>query len=192
MESRIFSVSAFVPWLLSVLSAHAIQAANDSDHARIRRLLSHAFSEAALREQEPLLNVYFDLLTRKLHEKIVGPDHGKVNIVRWFNFTTFDLIGDLCFGESFDALRTEEYNAWIANIFKGLKFARLFRILRAYPIIGMPFLSMLTLFPSLAKAKHRHVQYTRDRSARRLDTETDRRDFIRCVTVDLFLARLPP
>jgi cytochrome P450 len=84
-------------------------AANDPDHARMRRLLNHAFSEASLREQEPLMNSYFDLLIQKLYEKIDGPTKGKVNIVRWFNFTTFDLVGDLCFGEDFDALKTEEY-----------------------------------------------------------------------------------
>jgi hypothetical protein len=55
------------------------------------------------------MNSYFDLLVQKLYEKIDGPENGKVNIVQWFNFTTFDLIGDLCFGESFNALKTEEY-----------------------------------------------------------------------------------
>jgi hypothetical protein len=109
------------------------------------------------------MNTYFDLLIRKLQEKIDGPTHGEVNMVRWFNFTTCDLIGDLCFGESFDALRTEEYNSWIANIFKSLKFARLFHVMRAYPLIGMPILSLLALFPSLQRAKYKHVQYTKDK-----------------------------
>ncbi|KAF7942248.1 hypothetical protein EAE99_000298 [Botrytis elliptica] len=104
--------------------------------------------------------------------------NGKVNIVRFFNFTTFDLIGDLCFAESFNALRTQEYNSWIANIFKGLKFARLFRVMRAYPLVGMPILAMLALFPALQKARQRHIQYTQDKTARRLDTVTDRRDFM--------------
>lgn len=83
-------------------------AANDVDHTRQRRLLNHAFSEAALREQEPLMNKYFDLLIQKLYEKIDGPTNGKVNIMRWFNFITFDMIGDLCFGEDFGALAGEE------------------------------------------------------------------------------------
>ncbi|TGO35783.1 hypothetical protein BHYA_0146g00230 [Botrytis hyacinthi] len=153
-------------------------ASNDVDHARIRRALSHAFSEASLREQEPLMNVYFDLLIQKLYEQIDTPSKGKVNIVRFFNFTTFDLIGDLCFAKSFDALHTQEYNSWIANIFKGLKFARLFRVMRAYPLVGMPILAMLALFPALQKARQRHIQYTQDKTARRLDTVTDRRDFM--------------
>ncbi|KAF7960744.1 hypothetical protein EAE96_000417 [Botrytis aclada] len=72
-----------------------IISSNDVDHARIRRALSHAFSEASLREQEPLMNVYFDLLIQKLYEQIDTPSKGKVNIVRFFNFTTFDLIGYL-------------------------------------------------------------------------------------------------
>lgn len=55
------------------------------------------------------MNSYFDLLIQKLHEKIGSPTNGRVNIVRWFNFTLFDLVGDLCFGEDFDALKTEEY-----------------------------------------------------------------------------------
>ena len=55
------------------------------------------------------MNSYFELLIKKLNEKIDGPANGRVNIVRWFNFTTFDLVGDLCFGEDFDALKNEEY-----------------------------------------------------------------------------------
>jgi len=141
-------------------------------------LLSHALSESALRDQEPLLNSYFDLLIRKLYEQVNGPSKGKVEIVRWFNFTTFDLIGDLCFGESFDALRNEEYHSWIAQIFAGLKFARLFRLFRQYPLFGYPILASLQLFPSLSKARYRHAQYTKDKTARRLDAQTERRDFM--------------
>jgi len=124
------------------------------------------------------MNSYFDLLVQKLYEKIDGPENGKVNIVRWFNFTTFDLIGDLCFGESFDALKTEEYNFWIANIFKGLKFSRVRNPLRAYPLIGMPILYLMKVFPSLQETALKHRKYSRDKSERRLDTKTDRRDFI--------------
>lgn len=68
-------------------------AANDTDHARIRKLLSHAFSEAALREQEPILTTYFDLLISRLKDQIDGPAAGKVDIMSWYTFTTFDIIG---------------------------------------------------------------------------------------------------
>ncbi|PQE08033.1 cytochrome P450 protein [Rutstroemia sp. NJR-2017a BBW] len=124
------------------------------------------------------MNTYFDLLIRKHQEKIEGPGHGKSNIVRWLNFTTFDLISDLCFGESFDALRTEEYNSWIANILQVSNLRVCDRVMRAYPLIGVPVLSMVALFPSLQRAKFKHVQYTKDKFSRRLNTHTDRRDFM--------------
>lgn len=70
-----------------------IVVANHSDHARIRKLVSHAFSETALREQETILISYFDLLVSRLQEQIDGPTGGKVDIMSWYNFTTFDIIG---------------------------------------------------------------------------------------------------
>jgi len=128
------------------------------------------------------MNVYFDLLIRKLHEKILGPENGNVNMVRWFNFTTFDLVGDLVFGESFEALREEEYGFWIAHIFPSLKFVRLLRIVRAYPLIGKPLVFLLTRFTNIQKGRLKHMKYARDKTNRRLDTETDRRDFMRHVS----------
>ena len=55
--------------------------ANEQDHARFRRLLSNAFSEKALRDQEPILQTYVNLLISKLHEQIDGPRKGVVDIV---------------------------------------------------------------------------------------------------------------
>lgn len=48
--------------------AYSIINAPYNDHRLIRRLLSHAFSETALREQEPVLQSYVDTLIRRLHE----------------------------------------------------------------------------------------------------------------------------
>ena len=68
---------------------------NDDDHARIRKLVSHAFSETALREQEPILNSYFDLFISRLNDQIGEAVTTKVDIVSWYNFTTFDIIGSV-------------------------------------------------------------------------------------------------
>lgn len=156
-----------------------LAAANDADHTRMRRLLNHAFSDAALRDQEPLLNSHFDLLIQKLYEKVDGPDNGRLNIVHWFKFTTFDPIGDLTFGESFEALKNEEYNFWIANNFQGLKFLRLTTILEDYPLLGMPIMGLMSFFSSVKKAREKHLKYTREKASRRLDNKSDKRDFTR-------------
>ena len=67
--------------------------ANQTDHHRIRRLLAHAFSDSALLEQEPLLTFYFDLLVSRLKRQIDGAAHGRVDIMAYYNFVAFDIIG---------------------------------------------------------------------------------------------------
>ena len=52
-----------------VNGVHSIVSTPNPDHSRMRRLLSHAFSEKALREQEPLLQSYVDTLMQKLREQ---------------------------------------------------------------------------------------------------------------------------
>ena len=59
----------------------------------MRKLIAHAFSDSALLEQSPILTKYFDLLVARLKEQIDGHEKGRVDIVGWFNFTAFDIIG---------------------------------------------------------------------------------------------------
>jgi hypothetical protein len=66
---------------------------NDQDHARTRRIFSNAFSDKALKEQEPLFIKYADLMVQKLHEKVDADLDAKINMVEMFNFTTFDIMG---------------------------------------------------------------------------------------------------
>ena len=70
----------------------------------MRRLLTHAFSSKALKEQEQILHIYADMLIEKLADMMRGTQHAIDDMTRWYNFTTFDLIGDLAFGESFGCL----------------------------------------------------------------------------------------
>jgi cytochrome P450 len=86
------------------------------NHARQRRLMSHAFSDKAVREQESIIKVYVDLLISKL-----GTVAGKpINIVEWYNWTTFDLIGDLAYGEAFGCLENTGYHLWVSMIFDSM------------------------------------------------------------------------
>jgi hypothetical protein len=50
-----------------------------------------------MREQQPVIKGYIDLLVRKLRER---SERGEVvDLAAWYNYTTFDVIGDLAFGE---------------------------------------------------------------------------------------------
>ena len=76
--------------------------ANDADHARQRRALSHAFSTKALLEQEYIVKAYIDVFSNKMRE---FAERGEmVDVVDWFAYTTFDIIGDMALGEPFGCL----------------------------------------------------------------------------------------
>jgi cytochrome P450 len=97
---------------------YSIIVAQEADHARVRRNLSHAFSDKALRSQEPLIMSYVNLLIHRLEEH--AEKSMEVDIVRWYNYTTFDIISDLSFGESLYCLRDSQYHKWVNMVFKGV------------------------------------------------------------------------
>jgi hypothetical protein len=140
--------------------------------------MSHAFSDSSLREQEPLIHTYCDLLIKRLYDQIEGPRKGEVDIVSWFNFTTFDIIGDLAFAEPFHGLEKGEYHPWVATIFKNIRLVPIMRAIRAYPPLGTVVYGLLSLFPSILKAKADFRAFTRDKMMRRLERKTSRRDFM--------------
>ena len=58
--------------------------ANDADHSRMRRALAHGFSDKALREQEPILQTYVNLLVDRL--KDVAMEGKPADMVKWSVF----------------------------------------------------------------------------------------------------------
>jgi cytochrome P450 len=149
-----------------------MQVQSDSDHSRYRRLLSHAFSEKALREQEPVVKHYIDLLMAKLHENSGSPQ----DMVNWFNFVAFDIIGDLALGKSFSCLENAELHPWVFILFKYYKSGAFISILRRFPLLNaiMPMLNP----KSLQESRARHAAFTTDKVLRRLEGGTDRPDFM--------------
>lgn len=68
--------------------------ADDEAHSQGRRLLSHAFSDKALAEQETLLQQYVDQLVDGLKEKT--NDNSTADMTKWYNWTTFDIVSFQC------------------------------------------------------------------------------------------------
>ncbi|KAI0025684.1 putative cytochrome P450 [Xylariomycetidae sp. FL0641] len=95
--------------------------ADREEHSRFRRALSHGFSDSSMRQQEPMIQKYVDLLLQRLHQEI-GKGNSVFNMEAWYNWTTFDVVGDLVFGQSFHCLENIEYHPWIASIFRAIKF----------------------------------------------------------------------
>ena len=143
--------------------APSIFNADGHNHPRIRKQLAYAFSDKALRDQEPFMNEYVDLLMEKLRG--VAGACTAADLVEWFNFTTFDLIGDLAVGRSFSCLHNSQYHSWVKCIFQSIKIGPFIAAMATYTDIHR---LMRILAPANVRAaKVRHEQYveqtTRDR-----------------------------
>ncbi|KAL4815069.1 cytochrome P450 [Aspergillus spinulosporus] len=86
--------------------------ANDVNHARYRKALAHGLSTKGVREQESLIQGYIDKLVSQLQAS--ANTHRSVDLVTWYRLTTFDIIGDLAFGEHFGGLDRGRYHPWAA------------------------------------------------------------------------------
>ncbi|KAF2869677.1 isotrichodermin C-15 hydroxylase [Massariosphaeria phaeospora] len=158
-----------------------ISAINPAMHAQIRKLLVPGFTTRALKAQEPILHRYVNLLVEKLRERVVlsggaGTDGVEIDMAPWFNFTTFDIFGDLGFGESFDCLQHSRYHPWIALLFNSVKAASFVVSARFYPVVE--FLLMSAIPASLKKMQKDHYQQIVDKVQRRLNWELERPDLM--------------
>lgn len=136
------------------------------EHARIRRFMDPAFSDRAVLQQEPILQNYVSLCINKLRERSSPKGDTTINIVDWFNFTLFDIIGDLSFGESFDCLEKCEFEGWMDQMAASIKLHYLSINLRYYPIINT-LLKPLAGFLIPKEIIKQHMDY-RERAAAKL------------------------
>lgn len=143
-------------------------------HKGLRRAMAHGFSEKAMREQEPLIRKYTDLLLERLREQ--SKSGQSVAISDWYNFTTFDIIGDLAFGEAFGCLENAKYDYWIKTIFESGRLGIILQSISFYPILKS--LLLLLVPKSLQEAQQKHKALTTTKMLRRLAIIEDRPDLI--------------
>ncbi|KAF9882293.1 trichothecene c-15 hydroxylase [Colletotrichum karsti] len=143
-------------------------------HGKMRRLLSHGFSRQRMREQEPIITSYVDLLIKRLNGLCEsGKNH--VEMTSWYNFTTFDIIGDLTFGEPFGCLENSGYHPWVTVIFDSLKFDAFLAHARRFNILSK--LLQRCIPTKLIKGRLESSALTRTNVNRRLALGTTRPDF---------------
>ncbi|KAL3459217.1 cytochrome P450 [Aspergillus heterothallicus] len=153
-----------------------LSAINPEKHAQMRRILSPGFTTQALRHQEPFIQRYVSLLVTQLSELAEKGGTAEVDIAPWFNYTTFDIFGDLGFGESFDCLQNSRYHPWIALLFNSVKAAGFVISTRFYPVIE--FFLLKCIPPSMKKIQRDHYQQIVDKVDRRLSWELQRPDLM--------------
>lgn len=146
---------------------------NTENHYRLRRLFSPAFSDRALKQQENLFQKYVDLLMYKILE--VGQEGRKaVEMTQLLNFTTFDVMAELCFGENLGLLAKNEYSPWVKSIFNSLKMLPYVSIINYYPILKAFFDRFEP--KTVTDQRVKHCKHSEERVNKRLKKGSDQPD----------------
>ncbi|KAF5024602.1 hypothetical protein F66182_3365 [Fusarium sp. NRRL 66182] len=145
------------------------------EHARQRRILSRGFSAQAMANQESLIRRYVDLLFENLHS--FADRQEAIDVVDWYNYTTFDVIGDLAFGSPFGCLESANYHSWVALVFGAVKQKHYMRqIQRVLPWFNA---LLAPLFQRMfAKDIVQNRELTETKVHQRLALGTERPDFM--------------
>ncbi|KAF7596258.1 hypothetical protein BBP40_002402 [Aspergillus hancockii] len=141
---------------------------------RLRRHLAPCFSEKAMRDQQPLIKKYVDVFIDKLHEMSAAGT--TVNLSEWYNYCTFDIIGDLAFGEPFGYLESSASRTWFKTIFSANHFTQILQALAFYPIVKGIIVALLSR--SSKEAFEEQQRQAKEKMMRRMEVGHPRPDLI--------------
>ncbi|KAF8851249.1 cytochrome P450 [Acephala macrosclerotiorum] len=150
-------------------------------HGRKRRVLSHAFSETAMKSMEKYILENVRILCNKLghhpamKEKSKGEWGPALNMADWCNYLTFDVMGELAFGKTFNMLENDEERD-VIKLVANASWMHL--ILGTYPMIKTLGLNKI-LFGEIYKRRMQYMAYSKVQFEKRMKVglETDRKDF---------------
>ena len=111
---------------------------------------------------------------QRLHENIESGTKA-VDMVAWYNFTTFDIIGDLAFGEPFDCLKNSDYHQWVSIIFSSLKYGAYANVSRRFP--GSKYILSYITPKYVLSHRNTHLALTEERVQSRIAKSNERPDF---------------
>jgi cytochrome P450 len=139
-----------------------------------------------MQDQQPLIMRYVELLMKRLKEKTrdeVGrPREAVVDLAAWFNFATFDVIGDLAFGEPFGCLEESRFHPWVGAILHGVEqFGMMIAMQWYFPGL-LAFIKRVMPGGYIGAQIDLQTAYARERITNRLALDTDRADFVQAMT----------
>lgn len=157
---------------------HSIVGFNEEAHARARRTFVHSFSEKSLRDQSPVIERYVELFMSQLKSPVSGRTWKEktVDLTAWFNYLSFDITGDLSFGESFDCLANGRAHPWVEIVQDFGKSLSLVASVNLYPPIHRLLRHVIPQKIRQRNADHRKMSAAKARERLALDIE--RPDFV--------------
>jgi cytochrome P450 len=96
------------------------------------------------------------------------------------NFTTFDIMADLTFGESLNQLSESSYHPWVKSLFSYMKIISISRVCREWP--GLTRLLQHLVPEDIRQKRKMHLAFTTERIENRMARKTERPDIWTFVT----------
>lgn len=156
-----------------------VTTSDDSQHSRMRRVLEKSFTDKSIRAQEPVVQKNVELFIQQLRllsEKSMG---NAIDMVKWYSFVTFDIFGDLGFGEPFGCLQSGRDHRWVSLGTNYVKAATIDTAVKYYPWLHWILRTALKItMPSLMQIQQYHYQHSVDKISRRMSLERKERDFM--------------
>ncbi|KAL3452706.1 cytochrome P450 monooxygenase [Aspergillus insuetus] len=163
-------------WFYRPLPEEPLHVVNEDNeqHKRLRRQLAYGFSEQGMRGHERVIRGYVDILLAKLRE--MSNTGEPVTISDWYNFTTFDIIGDLALGQPFGCLEGSAYDGWIKSIFDTGHLGSYLQALTFYPWLRRAIMAFVPR--SVKDGAQRHKDLAKRKMLQRMAIPGDRADLI--------------
>jgi cytochrome P450 len=173
-------------------------AIDKQQHARKRRVISHAFADNAIKSMEKYIVQNVEVASDLLSEDVKRTQNtekqgwsGPRNIANWADWLTFDIMGDLVFGKAFGMLENPQ-NRFAVNLVSSAAHRHL--IVSLLSISSTLFLIIqqcgthLTIhnwhldkifFRKIAANRTQYMMYSKAQAMERtkLDSDGDRKDF---------------
>jgi hypothetical protein len=97
-------------------------------------------------------------------------------MLSWYNFVTFDIIGDLTLGESFGCLQESALHPWVSILFGYLKISAYLGAMTNFPMVKK---LLLPLIPKMVQEERKnHFLFTKEKIEKRMEQGTERPDFM--------------
>ncbi|KZL75146.1 cytochrome P450 [Colletotrichum tofieldiae] len=160
------------------------------EHAMLRRQLSHGFSDRSLREQEPVIMKYVDLFINRLWGEIGGRERSvrvdgddttaeakgdrepkqetPVDLTLWYNYCSFDIIGDLAFGEPFGCLEGGDLHPWVRTFFLMVRVGVALQTGNHFSVLRRLIMAVLST-RAMRERRLQHLDMTMQKLLRRIE-----------------------
>ncbi|GKT87518.1 trichothecene C-15 hydroxylase [Colletotrichum tofieldiae] len=151
-------------------------------HGPLRRLLSHAFSARAMAEQQPLMDRHIDLFMQRLRQNGKGGSK-PLDGSKWLEWITFDIVGDLAFGEPFGCIQTATSHPWVEGFFDSMGSIPVIQALNDFPLFTIlkPLYFILFLPKRLLEQRRLSQAFAEEHLKKRFSLGSDRPDFVQAM-----------